>query len=148
MEGPLFGTRLAGCRYVVRPSAYAVVRDDDDRIAVVRAARGWHLPGGGLDAGETSEQAVEREVLEECAFRVRLHGRLGDATEIVHSPAGHDGVDKVSAFFEATVAEAAPGAEPEHEVAWLSPEAAVERLSHASHRWAVTISSEARYKSR
>jgi hypothetical protein len=83
-------------------------------------------------------------VLEECAFTVRLHRRLGQATEIVHAPAGHDGVDKVSAFFEASVAETPAGATPEHEVVWLSPAAAVERLSHASHRWAVTTSSGAR----
>jgi 8-oxo-dGTP diphosphatase len=148
MDAPIFGRRLAGCRYVVRPSAYAVVRDEAGRVAIVRAARGWHLPGGGLDPGETAEEAVEREAREECGFSIRLSRRLGDATEIVHSPAGNAGVDKVSAFFEATVAQILPDAVPEHEVVWLGPEAAVERLSHGSHRWAVTTSSAVPYKSR
>jgi 8-oxo-dGTP diphosphatase len=143
MENLVFGRRIAGCQYIVRPSAYAVVRDDAGRVAVVRAQRGWHLPGGGRDEGETAEEAAEREALEECGFRIRLQARLGEATEIVHSPAGNAGFDKVSVFFEATVAEVVPAAVPEHEVVWLAPEAAAARLSHASHRWAVTISSPA-----
>src|SRR5205823_1115151 len=63
-ESPVFGIRLEGCRYTVRPSAYAVLRDEHRRIAVVRAARGWFLPGGGIEPHETVERAVEREAEE------------------------------------------------------------------------------------
>ena len=31
---------------------------------------GWHLPGGAVEAGETAEDAVVREVAEECAIAV------------------------------------------------------------------------------
>lgn len=135
---------MAGCVYRVRPSAYAVVRDEDARIAVVRAIRGWFLPGGGVDAGETAEQAVEREAREECGFVIQLRGIVGNATEIVHSPAGNSGVDKVSVFFDAVVTGRVPATEPDHELVWLSSADAIARLSHKSHRWAVALRGEAR----
>jgi len=138
-DSPVFGTRIAGCQYRVRPSAYAVLRDTDGRIAVVRARRGWLLPGGGIDAGETAEQAVEREAREECGYVIALRGIVGNATEIVHSPAGHGGVDKVSVFFDAVVTGLVPATEPDHELVWLNAADAVTRLSHKSHRWAVML---------
>jgi len=143
---PVFGTRLPGCRYRVRPSAYAVIRDENGRVAVVRAARGWFLPGGGIEADETAEQAVERETREECGLVIQTHGIIGNATEIVHSPAGTSGVDKVSVFFNALITSVSVATEPDHELVWLRPGEAVSRLSHKSHRWAVTKSEDSSLK--
>ena len=139
-DSPVFGTRLPGCAYVVRPSAYAVLRDEDGRIAVVRAARGWFLPGGGIELDEAAERAVEREAREECGLVIQPRRIIGNATEIVHSPAGTAGVDKVSVFFDAMVMGSVAAAEPEHELVWLRPAEAVARLSQKSHRWAVVKS--------
>jgi 8-oxo-dGTP diphosphatase len=138
-DSPVFGTRLAGRVYVVRPSAYALLRDEEGRIAIVRAAKGWFLPGGGIEAGETAEQAVERETIEECGLVIRPRAVVGRATEIVHSPAGHTGVDKASVLFDAVVTGSAPATEPDHELVWLSPADAIRRLSHKSHQWAVAL---------
>lgn len=139
-DSPVFGTRLPGCQYSVRPSAYAVLRDENGRIAVVRAARGWFLPGGGIDVDEAAEQAVGREAMEECGLVIQPRGIIGNATEIVHSPAGNAGVDKVSVFFDAMITGVAVATEPGHELVWLHPAEAVARLSHKSHRWAVVTS--------
>jgi 8-oxo-dGTP diphosphatase len=132
---PVFGVRIEGCHYTVRPSAYAILHDDDGRVAIVREDKGWFLPGGGIEAGESAERAVIREVREECGFTIEPGRVVASATEIVHSPAGHTGVDKDSVFVAAVIVSVGTATEPGHEVAWLSRADATRRLSHASHRW-------------
>jgi len=41
---------------------------------------GWTLPGGGMEDGESTEQTVLREVLEETGYEVELDGLLGTDT--------------------------------------------------------------------
>src|SRR5712691_7848997 len=58
----------------------ALVIDDKGRIFLVKHSyvSGWHLPGGGVEAGETLVEAVARELQEEGNIDIteppRLHG--------------------------------------------------------------------------
>ncbi|CCE12177.1 putative NUDIX hydrolase [Bradyrhizobium sp. STM 3843] len=52
----------------------AVVLDADHRVFLVKHSyvAGWHLPGGGVEVGESFVEALERELLEEG--RIALSG--------------------------------------------------------------------------
>jgi ADP-ribose pyrophosphatase YjhB (NUDIX family) len=58
----------------------AVVLDRDNRVFLVKHSyvAGWHLPGGGVEVGETFRDALQRELAEEGRIEVLgepdLHG--------------------------------------------------------------------------
>lgn len=54
-------------------SCFVVAVTPDQRIAIARPKRGWGLPGGHVEAGESPEDCVRREADEECGVTL---GRL------------------------------------------------------------------------
>jgi 8-oxo-dGTP pyrophosphatase MutT (NUDIX family) len=52
----------------------AVVLDGDNRVFLVKHSyvSGWYLPGGGVEVGESSREALQRELVEEG--RIELSG--------------------------------------------------------------------------
>lgn len=65
-----------------RPAARVVMIDDSDRVLYLHAREGvdgrefWVMPGGGLEPGESFEEAAIREVREETGIEVALGGCL------------------------------------------------------------------------
>jgi ADP-ribose pyrophosphatase YjhB (NUDIX family) len=87
----------------------ALVIDAGGKVFLVRHSyvSGWHLPGGGVEAGETLVQALVRELAEEGDIEVvgtpPLHGVFFNP---VDSPRDHVAVFVVRVFRQAPVARA------------------------------------------
>lgn len=79
----------------------AVVIDDAGRVFLVRHTyvAGWHLPGGGVEVGQTLIDALRRELKEEARIELRdeppLHGVFLNAHV---SPRDHVAIYVVRAF--------------------------------------------------
>ena len=62
---------------VFRPSAYGVIRRDDRILLVTNRSNGkYSFPGGGIEVGETIEDALAREVMEETGIEIEVGGFL------------------------------------------------------------------------
>lgn len=60
-------------KLLLRPSAYAIVRNEADLLVVRDEQSGkYYLPGGGLEPGETLAEAVIRETKEETGIEVEV----------------------------------------------------------------------------
>jgi len=83
---------------VQRFGAYAVATDPVGRILLTRiaprypGAGRWHLPGGGTDHGETPQQGVARELVEETSQHGRITGLLSSSHRYDPAALGPEGV--------------------------------------------------------
>lgn len=65
----------------------------ENRVLLVKRAKApalgkWSLPGGLVDLGETTREAVVREVAEECGIRVTVAGVAGVVDRVIRDEAG------------------------------------------------------------
>lgn len=73
----------APAAYRERVSARAIVSDADGRIALFHSTlKGYHkLPGGGVEEGESIEEALARELMEEIGCAIRDAREIGVVEE-------------------------------------------------------------------
>ncbi len=69
--------------YYVRRAVRAVLSDSGGRVVLMHAGQRdyYKLPGGGVDAGESLEDALVRELLEETGSRANVTEDLGQVIE-------------------------------------------------------------------
>jgi len=76
----------------IRPGVAAIVFDRNRRVLLHRrhVGDGWAPPSGRVEAGETVEAAIRRELLEETGLEVAIDRVVGvysePRTQIVHYP--------------------------------------------------------------
>ncbi|WP_245811707.1 NUDIX domain-containing protein [Paraburkholderia megapolitana] len=64
---------------VLSPSVAAVIHDHTGRLLLQEKSSGeaWSLPAGGVELGESPQEAIIREVMEETGYAVEIHRILG-----------------------------------------------------------------------
>ena len=122
---------------VERAGAYAVALVAG-KVLVFETPHGVYLPGDGVDAAETPQDALRREVREETGYTVEAPRRVGAARQYVGAETAR--TNKLEEFFAVTLVDhSAGGAEPDHRARLLPVAVATAALAEPAQAWAVRL---------
>ncbi|MEN3941089.1 NUDIX domain-containing protein [Prosthecobacter sp. SYSU 5D2] len=98
--------QAVGHRLLLMPAVAAVIHDENGHLLLQEKHDGsWSLPAGAIEPGETPQEAVAREVLEETGLRStssEVITTLG-GVEFRHTYANGDEVEYVIVLFRCRV---------------------------------------------
>jgi len=135
---PVFGKQPEVPAWVIRESAYLLAMREDGCLAVVRTGQGTFLPGGGIECGETPQEAITREALEECGLIIQPGTPVVRAIQFVYAEQEKTHFEKRSIFLDGVIVGFdSKCCEPDHELVWVEAGEATRILSHESQRWVV-----------
>lgn len=127
----------AGQRYIHRPGAYALLLRGDALLVTHQSEPQpeFQLPGGGIDPGESSIQALHREVFEETGWSIKSPRKVGTYRRFAYMPEYDKWAEKVAHIFLATpVRSMGAPTEEGHRAIWMSAPMAVELLASSGDR--------------
>ena len=144
-----FGSRIDGKAYRQRVGAYAVALDPAGRVALVEAPaarteeRWLFLPGGGIEPGESPEDCVRRECLEETGHTAWVEGHLCTGEEYVFSKKSGDYMHLIGHCYKAVLGEKVrEPIEPDHVLIWVDASNCADRMFLSYQAWAVQTALE------
>lgn len=135
---PEFGKKITASSYTVRPGVYAVIADEAQRIAAVVTRTATHLPGGAQETGEAAIDALKLAVHQVCELTIEVGRPIGVADEFLSPAENGQQVCSRSSFYFAHVRSNGSPVKADRQLIWLQPAEAMAKLTHKSHRWAVT----------
>ena len=110
-----------------------LVLDADGRVLLIRHTyvKGWYMPGGGIERGETAEEALARELVEEAGVRLTARPRLVSFhSNHVRFPGDHVLIYRVEAWAPCP----ATSVGEIDEVAWFAPDALPHDITPSTRR--------------
>ncbi|MDR0921679.1 MAG: NUDIX hydrolase [Lactobacillales bacterium] len=140
MSIPSFGTKVEKVEYKERDGVHIVIsRNNESEIVLIQAPNGsYFLPGGEIEAGETHEDCIKRELIEELGFSAVIGDYYGQADEYYYSshrktyfynPAFIYGAKSWQKIGEPT--------EKTNGIEWFPVDTAIKKLKRGSHKWGV-----------
>jgi 8-oxo-dGTP pyrophosphatase MutT (NUDIX family) len=125
-------------RFEYRESVRAVVKNEEGLIAIQHLTKHgvYTLPGGGIELGETAEQALHREIKEEVGTTIESYCKLAEILDIRYRPDTEVGKIQLNYAFnckcsgELAALQLTPGEiKAGCEIKWITVDEAVKNLN-------------------
>jgi 8-oxo-dGTP pyrophosphatase MutT (NUDIX family) len=129
---PLFQTRARWTRGLTL-GVRGLVRDGEGRVLLLKHTytAGWHMPGGGVERGETCEDALARELVEEAGVELTSRPILRS----IHSSEATFRGDHILFFLVSDWRRVPATSHGEiHAVEWFAPDALPEGVTGGTRR--------------
>jgi 8-oxo-dGTP diphosphatase len=133
-----FGEQRVGVEYTERHGAFGIAIRDGH--VLIEMAEALFLPGGGVDPGETIEEALRREFLEETGYELTAFTPIGSAVQYVEILEENAFWKRIDHFF---IVELGAKGEPTYAdghicpVEWLDIEEAKGNMFLQSQGWGI-----------
>lgn len=136
MPDKVFGEKKEGLSYRTRVGAY-LVAVCNGRAAVVRTPRGYFLLGGKIEEGESHQECVERECLEESGYQVSVGEFIGSAETYCQHPTIGWFHPVQYYYFGCLERQVQAPVETDHHLQWLPIEELEGKMVLESQWWAI-----------
>ena len=134
-EHRVFGIK-GNVNYIDRAGAY-LIPFKDGKVGVVRTPKGYFLLGGGLDDGESHEECIKRECLEEIGYTVSVGNKICSAEMYCEHPTiGY--FHPIQTYYVGELMEQVNVAvEDDHEFVWMDYDDVVDNMYLEIQSWAL-----------
>ncbi|SDL88851.1 NUDIX hydrolase [Sediminibacillus halophilus] len=134
-----FGRKEKDKQYNFRPGVYGLLINEENSLAVIETENGkFFLPGGGIEAGETHQECLKREAIEEMGMEIAVGSFIGCAQQYFYSTNQCKYMLSEGHFYSCyQTGLLGEPSEPGHYLRWFSLVEAMEYLFHEHQVWAV-----------
>ena len=135
IEHKVFGIKK-NVNYMDSEGAY-LLPAKDGKVGVVKTSKGYFLLGGGLDRGESHEECIKRECLEETGYIVTV-GKKVCAAEMYceHPSIGY--FHPIQTYYVGELLdEVSVPVEDDHEFVWMDYNELVDNMYLEMQSWAL-----------
>lgn len=115
-----FGNPSNDKKALIRPGVYGVCVKNE-KVLIVKSPLGGFVVGGGVEALETDEECLKREVLEEIGYSIKVREWLEDVIEYVYVSERDKSYVKTMRFYKIDLLEyISEPTELDHSIEWIS----------------------------
>lgn len=135
----VFGEKIVGMDYQLRKGVYAVIFNNTrDKVLTVQNSKGhFFLPGGGIVEGESYEECLQREMLEETGYKVSIGPFIGTAMRYFQSTKNEPLLNEGYFYLAEILEKIQEPIEDDNYNQWIDIECVSRLLVHDHHCWAV-----------